>query len=35
MILLITGSKLIGLDEMNSSDGVPGFEIIIICATFR
>jgi hypothetical protein len=34
-ILLIIGSRLIGLYELASSSGLPGFGIIIICATFH
>jgi hypothetical protein len=34
-ILLIIGSWLIGLYELASSNGLPGFRIIMICATFR
>jgi hypothetical protein len=34
-ILLITGSKLIGLYELTSSGNLPGFGIIMICTTFH
>jgi hypothetical protein len=34
-ILLIIGSRLIGLYELASSSSLPGFRIIMICTTFR
>jgi hypothetical protein len=34
-ILLIIGSKLIGLYKPTSSSGLPGFAFIMICATFH
>jgi hypothetical protein len=34
-ILLIIGSRLIGLCELASSSGLPGSGIIMICATFH
>jgi hypothetical protein len=33
--LSIVGSKLVGLHEPTSSGGLPGFAIIVICATFH